>query len=165
MSITSKKIAMKFVGSAMLAGVVIVMTSSWLKERKEGEYTVATEGSSAMEAPESAAWPLPTYQSRDRSGRELLELVGVLVGSGEEKAMIRVKDGETRIYRIGDLIADRRELMEIHQTHVLLRNAGRVERLRISGGNSGKVPSAGELEEFANYLKARTDVSESAADD
>ena len=58
--------------------------------------------------------------------------------------MICEKGGATHIYRVGDQMVGNRELVEIHETHVMLRNEERVERLRIRGRSSQWKGGAGE---------------------
>ena len=74
--------------------------------------------------------------------------------------MIREKGGATYTYRIGDQVVGNRELVEIHETHVMLRNEERVERLRIRGRSPQRHADPEELREFAERLTIRPGVSE-----
>ena len=74
--------------------------------------------------------------------------------------MIREKGGATHNYRVGDQVVGNRELVEIHETHVILRNEGRVERLRIRGRSPQKHADPEELREFAERLTTRPGVSD-----
>ena len=79
--------------------------------------------------------------------------------------MIREKDGATHHYRVGDQVVDDRELVEIHETHVLLRNEGRIERLRITGRKPRQFADPEELQEFAERLNRPPDVADGPPSD
>ncbi len=74
--------------------------------------------------------------------------------------MIREKGGTTHTYRVGDQVVGNRELVEIHETHVMLRNEERLERLRIRGRSPQKPADPEELREFAEQLTVRPGVSD-----
>ena len=71
--------------------------------------------------------------------------------------MIREKDGETRTYRVGDQVIGDRELVEIHDTYVMMRDDEGVERLRITGRSAHKQADPEELQEFAEQLTTGPD--------
>ena len=101
----------------------------------------------------SKTWQIPEAEPRDRSSRPLLELVGVFTGNGQDStAMIREKDGPTLTYRLGDKISGNRELIEIHDSHVLLQNDQYVERLRLRNRTLEPQYRAEELETWAQQL-------------
>ena len=77
---------------------------------------------------ETAQWPDPPAQPRDRGNRTLLELVGVTAVSGAASAIIRERGGEAHTYRVGDRVAGGLELIEIHDYHVILRDEQRPGR-------------------------------------
>ena len=98
-------------------------------------------------------WRIPETEPRDRSGRPLLELVGVYTGAGRNAtALIREKDGPTFTYRLGDKLAGDRELIEVHDTYVLLRNPDYIERLRLGNRSAAPQYTSEELEAWARQL-------------
>ena len=143
MSTISRKTATLIVGIgvATLVGVLLALGPTRLVNVRDGTAAVT--------------WPDPAYEPRAGTKRPLLELVGVIAGTGEAIAMIREKGGATRNYRVGDQVVGNRELMEIHETHVMLRNEERVERLRITGRSPRKHADPEELREFAEQLTTR----------
>lgn len=147
-------------GAAVLAGVLLAVIPAWLASTRGGAPTNTIDDTSDESAADLDSWSLPEYQSRDRTGRPLLELVGVQLGGVEAWAMIREKNGETHTYRVGDQVVDNRVLVEIHEAHVLLSNEGRIERLRITGRNPSQQPDPQALEEFAESLTSRPDDSD-----
>lgn len=151
----SNKITLLAVGAgvAILTGVLIALGPARFVD-------IEDDVSAATDAPEVDNWPYPAKQSPDRTGRALLELVGVHVGTEDAIAMIREKDGATHLYRVGDQVVGDRELMEIHETHVFLRNEGRMERLRITGRNPRQFADPEELQEFAEHLIRPPDVAD-----
>lgn len=116
----------------MLAAGVLAFVPTWRAGDTDNVAVAAGDGVRDAD-PTLRAWPAPSAEARDRTERQLLELVGVHLGSGGDRAMIRVKNGESAIFRVGDEVFDGRQLVEIHATHVLLRNRGRTERLRMTG--------------------------------
>ena len=136
---TSRKNATLIIGTgvATLVGVMLALGYAWLVNVRDDAAAITNDEASATDASEIPTWPDPAHEPRARTKRPLLELVGVIAGTGEAIAMIREKDGATHHYRVGDQVVDDRELVEIHETHVLLRNEGRIERLRITGRSHG----------------------------
>jgi hypothetical protein len=163
MSTISRKTTTLIVGAgvAILVGVMLTFSPSWLVDIKDDAAAVTVDEVSATDAAETLTWPDPAHEPRARTKRPLLELVGVIAGTGGGIAMIREKGGTTQTYQIGDPVVGNRELVEIHETHVLLRNEERLERLRIRGRSPQKYADPEELREFAEQLTTRP----GAADD
>ena len=155
MSKISIQTATFIAGAAILLGVFLV--PEWLARDAE-EAPVVDEAVITDTAP-SATWQIPADGRPARNNRPLLELVGVIVGTGSDSAMIREKGGDAHTYRVGDQVGHR-ELVEIHTTHVILRNEGRLERLRIRGRSPQQQADPEELREFAERLISRPDEPE-----
>jgi hypothetical protein len=156
MSTISRKTAALIVvtGSVSLLGLIVALGPTWLASDEGDAAAINTDELSIAETP---AWPEPPYEPRVRTRRPLLELVGVTFDARGSSAMIREKDGETRTYRVGDQVIGDRELVEIHDTYVMMRDDEGVERLRITGRSAHKQADPEELQEFAEQLTTGPD--------
>lgn len=144
-------------GVAIVVGISLAAVLGWHSRNAEDSPAEAVDEAVVTEAAESLRWPEPPERSRNRSDRPLLELVGVIARNEGSIAIIREKDGAAQRYRVGDRVVDNRELIEIRETHVLLRNDGRTERLRISGRDPRQPPDGEELREFSESLASPPD--------
>ena len=149
MATTFAKAAVLLVGAAVV--VVAAMVGSLTGEPQEAgkplEEPLVDDAAGTMTWPDGAA---PTV---DRANRPLLELVGITAGSGGGSAIIREKDGDARTYRIGEIVAGGRELVEIHPSHVILRDEQqRLSRLRIAGRDDRAHADPEALRQFADGL-------------
>jgi hypothetical protein len=152
------------VGVAVLAGILLAIGPFWMVD-VTGEPDSLVEGETTTETTGSSSWTVPERRSRDRTGRPLLELVGVFISPGDAIAMIREKDGALGVYRVGDQVVDSRVLVEIQESHVLLRNMGRIERLRLLDRNPRRFADAQAMREFAESLIRPPEVADESSPD
>lgn len=103
-----------------------------LPRPRPGSTTIETPVREEVAAQEPSAIAAPTLESEAAAGGGEVDIIvlGVLLGRGQDRALVRTPDGENRRVSLGDLIAGWR-VAAIGEDFVRLRRASQTRELKV----------------------------------